>query len=79
MLLQCVLCGEDLTREEARHAVENNLPPTCTTHATEVYEEADSPGSMWPSYWHGYASMNPLGQWHELPSDDGDYDIVEDN
>jgi len=77
MLLQCAKCGRDLTREEAREAVENNLPPTCAAHATEVYEEIERDHSMWPSNWHGHASTNPDGKWHELPSDDGDYDVFQ--
>jgi len=77
MLLECAKCGEFLTSERAKYFVEMNMPASCPTHEIEVSDEAENGYSMWPSGWHGHNCKNNDGRWHEWPSDDGDYDIVE--
>jgi hypothetical protein len=77
MIITCAYCGTILNDHERYLAIENNMPGACEKHETMVYEEAQSESSMWPSDWHGHNSQNNDGAWHELPSDDGDYDIVE--
>jgi len=79
MLLQCAKCGKDLSADRTILVTALNLPPSCEQCEGEVYEETERDMSMWPSDWHGHASINSEGRWYELPSDDGDYDIVEQN